>query len=223
MRNIILALLLLTIFACNRKPSDAYITVEVIKVEQVETYTYLLVKEKRPEYWVATSTMEAKPGDTYRYRGGLLMSDFYSKELDMTFEEVLFLDELLAVSASSKQEMQEVTPGSTVKREKSDVKVEIVEGTITIAELFSDMKSYEGKTVRIIGEVTKFNAAIMERNWVHLQDGTEYEGKYDLTATSIENFEVGTTVILEGLVTLDHDFGYGYSYDLLLENATAVK
>ena len=117
----------------------------------------------------------------------------------------------------------DVTPGSQVVNEKSDIKVETVEGAITIAELFSDMKKYEGKTVRIVGEVTKFNAAIMDRNWVHLQDGTEYEGKYDLTATSMESFTVGSKVVLEGKVTLDHDFGYGYSYELLLEKATAVK
>jgi len=63
----------------------------------------------------------------------------------------------------------------------------------------------------------------MERNWVHIQDGTEFEGKFDLTATSSETFEVGTQVTLEGILTLDHDFGYGYTYDVLLEKATAVR
>ena len=62
----------------------------------------------------------------------------------------------------------------------------------------------------------------MERNWVHLQDGTEFEGKFDLTVTSSEAFEVGQVVTLEGILALNRDFGYGYSYEILLEKATAV-
>ena len=73
------------------------------------------------------------------------------------------------------------------------------------------------------GEVAKYNPAIMERNWIHIQDGTEFEGKYDLTATSSESFEVGQVVSLQGVVALNRDFGYGYAYEVLLENATAVR
>lgn len=232
MKNIIIGIIILTVLACNRQPSDGYTRVKVIEVIEVASYTYLLVKEKKTEFWIATATMSAEPGESYKYRGGILMSEFYSEELDRTFEEVIFLDELLPLNApamptdqkvpTGMQAMQEKTPGSKVAPEKSNVKVEAVEGTITIAELFSDMKAYKGKTIRIVGEVTKFNPAIMERNWVHLQDGTEYEGKYDLTATSIERFEVGTTVILEGVVALDLDFGYGYTYEVLLEKAKVV-
>lgn len=230
------------IAACSRKPGDGYITVEVLKFEQVESYTYLLVKEKKAEYWVATSTMNAEVGQSYKYRGGLLMSNFHSEDLNRTFEDVLFLDQLIPLSSSNnhagqeKPAMQgmhdmpagmhpgnETTPGSSVVNEKADVKVASVEGAITIEKLFANMKSYEGKAVRIAGEVTKYNASIMERNWVHIQDGTEHQGKYDLTATSIETFEVGSTVIIEGTVALDLDFGYGYTYEILLEEAVAVK
>ena len=218
---------------CNSTPSDGYKTVKVIELEQVASYTYFLVKEKKAEYWVVTPSMDAKPGDTYKYRGGMLMNDFYSEELDRTFDEVLFLEAFLSLDATGTQSMDmphgmneamsAQSTGSNVAQEKSDVKVEAAEGSITIAELFSDLNAYEGKKVRITGEVTKFNAAIMERNWVHLQDGTEYDGKFDLTATTTERFEVGSTVILEGEVSLDKDFGYGYSYEILLEKATEVK
>ncbi len=237
MRNIIIGIILLSLLACNREPSDGYTRVEVVEVVEVASYTYLLVKEKKTEYWIATATMTAEPGENYKYRGGILMSDFHSEELNRTFEEVLFIDQLLPLSEQGMQGMnqampdsyqgmqdgQDATPGSAIAAEKSDVKVEAVEGTITIADLFADLQAYKGKTVRIRGEVTKFNPAIMERNWVHLQDGTEYEGKFDLTATSKERFAVGTTVIVEGIVTLDLDFGYGYTYEVLLEKTTAVE
>lgn len=223
MRNIFLLGLLLIVFGCNRNSSNGYITVKVKEVEQVGTYTYLLVKEKGPEYWIAVSSIVAIPGETYHYQGGLLMQNFYSKDLDRTFDKVLFLDNIISDKSSPNEVPEEVTPGSMVSVEKSDVDIEIVEGTISIADLFSNPESFEGEKIRIRGEVTKYNGAIMDRNWVHIQDGTEFEGKFDLTATSAESYVIGSTVTLEGIVALNLDFGYGYSYEILLEKATAVK
>lgn len=237
MRKIIIGIIVLGLLSCNRDASDGYTKVDVVEVIEVASYTYLLVKEKKSEYWIATATMTAEPGESYKYRGGILMSDFHSEELDRTFDEVLFIDQLLPLSDQGTEGMnqamqdphqgmhgdQDATPGSSVTEERSDIKVEAVEGTITIEDLFSDLKAYKGKTVRVRAKVTKFNPAIMERNWVHLQDGTEYEGNYDLTATTTEPFEVGSIVILEGKVALDLDFGYGYTYEVLLEKAKAVE
>lgn len=223
MRNFVILGLILLSFSCSNVSKDGYITVKVKEVEQVGTYTYLLVKYKGTEYWVAASKLEAKPGDTYRYKGGLEMEDFYSAQLDRTFEKVIFLDELISANASKEKNTRDVTPGSMAKNEKSDVHIEKSEGTITIAELFENPKDFEGKIVQVKGEVTKFNAAIMDRNWVHLQDGTEYKGKFDLTATSNEDFQLGNVIVLEGKILLNQDFGYGYSYEILMENATAVQ
>ena len=220
---IYVGLFLLVMGCTNNNSGSGLTTVKVLEVEQVANYTYLLVKAKGPEYWIAVPTMAAQPGETYQYQGGMLMEDFESKELDRTFDKVLFLEALYSESAGARQEVQEVTPGSQVNAEKSDVKVESVEGTVSIGELFSNPGSYEGKSIKIRGEVTKFNAAIMDRNWVHLQDGTESKGKFDLTATSTESFMVGSVVTVEGVVTLNQDFGYGYSYEILLENTTQVK
>ncbi len=224
LKRFVFAGLLLLAVGCNNNNTGSGLTsVKVLEVEQVANYTYLLVKAKGPEYWIAVPTMVANPGDTYQYQGGMMMEDFESKELGRTFDKVLFLEAIYSESAGSHQEVQEVTPGSQVSAEKSAVKVETVEGTVSIGELFSNPGSYEGKTIKVHGEVTKFNAAIMDRNWVHLQDGTESEGKFDLTATSTESFMVGSVVTVEGVVVLNQDFGYGYSYEILLENTTAVK
>jgi hypothetical protein len=234
-RNFIIAGLILIVAGCNRNAVEDFTTVKVKEVEQVGIYTYLLVKGKGPEYWVAAPSLEANPGETYHYQGGLLMEEFHSQELDRTFDKVLFLDALFAGKPPTNlesqvaqeslelQESQDMQYGNTVTIEKSDVEMEAGEGTITISELFSDPGAYESKIIRVKGEVTRFNASIMERNWVHLQDGTEYEGKFDLTATSLESFKVGSTVTLEGILALNKDFGYGYSYEILLEKATAVE
>jgi hypothetical protein len=236
-RQIVIIAVALLVFGCSNGPTEGYTTVMVQEVEQVGSYTYMLVRSDGSEHWIAAQSMTAFPGETYKYRGGLLMEDFYSKDLDKTFDQVLFLDKIISENASVNsgsapmdethasmhQDTQELTPGSVVVNEKSDVNIASAEGMVSIADLFSNPASYNGKTIRVQAEVTKVNNAIMERNWVHLQDGTEHDGRYDLTATSSEQFEVGTTVIVEGVITLDKDFGYGYNYEILMEKTTAVK
>lgn len=208
--------------SCGNQNETGLTEVTVIEVEQVAAYTYLLVKGKGPEYWVAVPSMDASPGEKYQYQGGMIMEDFYSKDLDRTFEKVIFLEALFSEGPASPH-AGELTPGSQAVIEKTKVSVEKVEGTVSIADIYENPGSFEGKVLQVRGEVTKFNAAIMERNWVHLQDGTEFDGKYDLTVTSAESFEVGSVVTVEGVLALNLDFGYGYSYEVLLEAATALE
>jgi hypothetical protein len=139
---------------------------------------------------------------------------------------VLFLDGLEGMQGQGQTPSMGQMPGSTqgsVRSDKLDTSIEHEEGTISIAELYENPSAYEGKTIRVKGEVAKFNAQIMERNWIHIQDGTEFDGKYDLTLTSQQNFMVGMVVTVEGILALNRDFGYGYSYELLLEEASAVE
>lgn len=114
------------------------------------------------------------------------------------------------------------SPGA-VTTEKINITVVPCEGCITISELLANKKSYAGKTVKITGRVTKYNPSIMGKNWVHLQDGSEFEGGYDLTVTTDTVVEVGETVTIEGKIALDKDFGYGYFYSVLLEEGKILE
>jgi len=61
----------------------------------------------------------------------------------------------------------------------------------------------------------------MGRNWIHLRDGTTGEGDIgELTVTTSASPEVGSTILVSGTVFIDRDFGYGYRYDLLIEDAS---
>jgi hypothetical protein len=218
------------ITGCSNSGGNGPVTAKVKAVEQVENYTYLLVKGKGPAYWIAVSSTDIGVGESITYEGGMLMENFYSKELDRTFEKVLFLDGVLGGTASAMGGMQSemdgmqgATRGSDIPTDKLEISPEAAEGAISIAALYEDPSSYEGKMVRVRGQVAKYNPEIMERNWVHLQDGTEYDGKYDLTVTSLEPFEVGQVITVEGILAMNRDFGYGYEYELLLEKATQVK
>jgi hypothetical protein len=113
-------------------------------------------------------------------------------------------------------------PGK-VTLEKQDITIEKSEGVTTIADLYKDLKKFNGTTIRVKGKVTKVNLAIMNKNWVHLQDGTEFDGQFDLTLTTDQQFEVGSVVTVEGRIALDKDFGYGYSYKVLLEDSKIVQ
>ena len=95
--------------------------------------------------------------------------------------------------------------------------------TISIAELYANKTVYAGKSVRLHGKVVKYNPNIMGKNWVHIQDGTEHEGKNDLTVTTKMTTKVGEEITVEGTVVLNKDLGAGYFYEILLEDATIVK
>jgi predicted small lipoprotein YifL len=113
-------------------------------------------------------------------------------------------------------------PGK-VTLEKQDITIEKTEGVTTIAELYSDLKKFKGETIRVKGKVTKVNPSIMNKNWIHLQDGSDHNGEFDLTITTDQEFQVGTVVTVEGKIALDKDFGYGYSYKVLLEEGKIVQ
>jgi len=59
----------------------------------------------------------------------------------------------------------------------------------------------------------------MGKNWIHIQDGTDYKGSFDLAITSAISVMVGDTLTFEGKITLDKDLGYGYFFDVLMEDA----
>jgi hypothetical protein len=113
-------------------------------------------------------------------------------------------------------------PGK-VTLEKQNITIEKQEGITTIADLYKDLKKFNGETIRVKGKVTKVNLSIMNKNWIHLQDGTEYNGQFDLTITTSQVYEAGSVITVEGKIALDKDFGYGYSYKVLLEEAKLVQ
>ena len=94
------------------------------------------------------------------------------------------------------------------------------EGGKTVAEIFAEKDQLSGQPVTFRGKVVKANANIMGKNWLHVRDGTGAEGENDLTVTTAALPEIGDTVLVSGTVALGQDFGMGYQYDILIEDAT---
>ncbi len=203
----------------NKLQADTH-KVVVLEVIQTTNYTYLYVKENDTNMWLAVPKMNANTGETYYYDGGMLMENFVSKELNRTFEKIWFLDGVRTTVEKAEKNIPDAIPHDMKPAiEKKEISVSGIEGGITISELFSDRTKYEGKTVKIKGVVSKVNIAIMNRNWIHIQDGTDHEGEYDLTVTSAATPKVGDTIVVEGKISLKKDFGYGYSYEVIMEDA----
>jgi hypothetical protein len=59
----------------------------------------------------------------------------------------------------------------------------------------------------------------MDTNWLHLQDGSGAAGTSDLAVTTDATAKVGDVVTVTGTLALDKDFGAGYKYALIIENA----
>jgi hypothetical protein len=94
------------------------------------------------------------------------------------------------------------------------------EGGKTVAEVFAEKDQLAGKPVTFRGKVVKTNANIMGKNWLHVRDGSGADGTNDLTVTTAGAIpNVGDTVVVTGPVVLNKDFGMGYTYEVLIEDA----
>ncbi|MHB8835494.1 MAG: hypothetical protein ACYC9Y_07285 [Candidatus Methylomirabilia bacterium] len=89
----------------------------------------------------------------------------------------------------------------------------------TVAEIYAGKDSLAGTVVNVRGKVVKFSSQIMGKNWAHVQDGTGSAGTNDLTVTTQDAAKVGDTVLVSGTITLNKDFGAGYFYALIIEEA----
>ena len=74
------------------------------------------------------------------------------------------------------------------------------------------------KELVVRGQVIKINRDIMNRNWVHIMDGTKGL-RSDLTFTTQEDFQIGDTVTVKGTIAVDKEYGAGYVYPVILEDA----
>ena len=231
----ILSLFLMTMVSCQNTPKNAEQSSEksdllekFVAKESIDAggYVYILGDQEGELKWFALTSREVAVGDVYYFAEPLVMKDFYSKELDRPFEEVTFLMKV-SMDASElvepAQDLSSGAPSGKVTTDKLDLSVDVPANGISVAELIENAKKYAGKKVIVRGEVVKFSPEIMNTNWVHLQDGTSFNEKYDLTITTTDKVAVGDVLTLEGIVTIDKDFGYGYFYELLLEQAVVVK
>jgi len=189
--------------------------VEVVEHTDASSYTYIKVVENDNEYWIAVPQMEVAEGDILFFTKSMEMQNFRSEALDRTFESILFVEDVSKTPQSGDGKISH----PNVESSKENVEVKPLANGYTIEKIFSEKNSLSGKRVKVKGKVVKYNEGIMDRNWIHIQDGTGEQGKHDLVVTTTDNVQIGETIIAEGTLAVDKDFGSGYMYSVILEDA----
>ncbi len=199
---------------------------EVKEVVQTSSYTYIKAYENSAERWVAISRMDAKKGEKYYYDDALLMNNFHSKELDRDFETIYFINKVSTIPFSMQKKMGAMPSNHAGKAKtdaKSSVSLQKTDGEITVAQVFENSSKYANTEIEIRGIVVKVNKQVMGKNWIHIQDGTKHDKSFDLTITSQDLPSKGDEVTLKGTIILEKDFGAGYFYDVIMEDAKLLS
>ncbi|MDT8419037.1 MAG: hypothetical protein RQ754_01245 [Desulfuromonadales bacterium] len=198
---------------------------KVVETMNVAGYTYALIDDGSKQSWVAGPAMELAVGDeVMAAEGGVPMVNYYSKTLDRNFDVVYFVSSILNASAPATlggSPAQPAMPQAAPPAQVDLSGITAAEGGQTVGDLFTRKDELSGKQVTFRGKVVKFSPQIMGKNWLHIQDGTgdSGAGTNDLTVTTDVTAQVGDTVLVSGLLTLDKDFGYGYKYNVIVEDA----
>jgi hypothetical protein len=190
-------------------------------------YTYVRIAGGDGEVWAAGPQTSVKVGDTVSFPRGMEMRNFRSDKLGRSFERIAFVNSITvgaAVAATASTASGKSDPHGTIPAAGAaavDLSgLERAEGGMTVAEILEQKDALAGKEVVLRAKVVKINRGIMGRNWLHLRDGTKSSsGADDLTITSSDAAEVGTTVLVRGKVAVNKDFGFGYRYDVLVEDS----
>ena len=188
-------------------------------------YLYLELNTGTGSVWVAAVAESVAKEGRISCKPQMLMEGFQSPTLKRTFDRLYFVE--LLTTAADKDAMPTNHPpiipmhgghGSTTTPDAAEMKTDVAraEGGVTIAELVAQKEKLAGTEVLLRGKVTKYNANIMDANWLRVKDASD---KRDLTVTTKVEVKVGDTVLIRGRLERDVNLGYGYSYDLIIRNA----
>lgn len=193
-------------------------------------YSYVKLDGAQGQVWAAAPETTVKVGDEVSFASGMPMQGFRSNTLDRTFDLVYFVPGLTINGAAPAATKLPAPPHAGAAAANAPdagpaatmAPIAKAKGGQTVAEVFAKKDALGGKAVLIRGKVVKYNSGIMGRNWVHIQDGSGAAGTNDLTVTTDGSAEVGATVLVKGTLGLNKDFGAGYEYGVIVEDATVT-
>ncbi len=232
-------------------PQPAAYSGKVVEKQDASTYTYVRLDDGAGnEIWAAVPQTQLEIGEEIALKGGSVMTNFNSKTLNRTFESIIFASGVIrdsdnqtvrtpggangsssgaVQSAASPHGMTSQSAGGSSRAMVSFSGVKVEKSTAqnghTVGELFAEAPNLKDQKVTVKGRVVKISRNIMGKNWLHIQDGTgdPTTNTHDLVVTSSAIAEKGTIISLKGVLAAGKDFGFGYRYDVLIEDAVVVK
>jgi hypothetical protein len=206
----------------------------VLETMDAAGYTYVRVDTGDAEIWAASNRFEVAAGDRVTLPLETPMEGFHSASLDRDFDRIYFASFIVqegeVPAAPPQGGAGELPPGHPsldafkVEPGAAAAAINAPSGGVTIADVWRDKADLSGTTVTVRGRVVKYNAGILGRNWLHLQDGSGElaAGTNDLTVTTTGTVAVGDVVTATGTVATDRDFGAGYTYTVMIEDAAVT-
>lgn len=203
------------------------LTGKVLETMNAGGYTYIKLKTDAGEPWVAVQQTRVKAGSTVTVHAQMTLDNFKSQTLNRTFDHIVFAtmggDSAAVAPAASGPHGAPAVPPKNI----GDVNVPKARGAgaKTVAEVWAAKAALKDAPVTIRGKVVKFLPEIMGKNWLHLRDGSGSAEKSDndITVVTKDVVAVGDVVIVKGTVRVDKDFGAGYKYPVVVEDAKVTK
>jgi hypothetical protein len=199
----------------------------VLEVKDVNPYTYLRLRTKEGEVWAAVPTASVKVGAEVSIANPQAMNGFHSKSLNKTFDRIVFGTLAGRDGQATSPDIAAMHAGAGKAPAAPAVKVEKAKGpnSQTVAGIVTGAASLKDKPVTVRGQVVKFTADVMGKNWIHLRDGTGSgtDGSNDVLVVTSNTASVGDVVLVSGTVRTDRNLGSGYSYKVLIEDAKVTK
>lgn len=230
-----LAVAVCSILACaalaqpgGNNPESTAFSGKVVETMNAASYTYVRVDTGKKKLWAAAPKFAVKPGDKVDVTSAMPMANYESKTLKRKFDLIYFTGSVSvngkpagAAAAAS----QELPPGhpkidAPAAASVSDFsRIEKPPGGQSVSEIVDGRKQLKGKEVTVRGKVVKYNEAVMGKNWLHVRDGSGTAANNDLTVTTQTPAKVGATVLVKGKVSTERNFGGGYFYPVIIEDA----
>ena len=215
-------------------PAEGGVTGTILETMDSGGYTYMKLKTPSGEVWAAVNQSKVKKGDTATVVNAAEMRNFESKTLHRKFDRILFGTLAQGAPKSGPPPTQEEVNKAmkaqhagvtSAAKDVGPIKVAKAAGGKTVAEIYAERAALKDKEVAVRGKVVKYTPEVMGKNWIHLRDGSGSRDKQndDITVTTKETAAVGDVVLVKGVVKLDKDFGAGYTYVVILEDAKLSK
>ena len=205
-------------------------------------YTYARLTASGSDTWIAGTEFTLSVGDSVTATVDMPMEQFHSRTLNRDFPRIYFVREVarngqaVAASAASAAPAASALPSAPTMMDSHGAsnaadatptaavliaRVPPAPGGMTVADVWTKRAALSGKAVVIRGQVVKVNYDILGANWYHLQDGSGVvaTGTHDLVVTSQARVNPGDVVTVSGVLTTGKDFGAGYAYDAIIEQA----
>lgn len=205
-------------------------TATVMETMSSAGYTYVRVEEEGNSFWIALPETTVTVGEEISFYEQMLMENFTSRSLNRTFDKILFVGAVnkgstLPTQAQARPSPNKQAPAASVEPQEH---VELGEpvGRFTIEDIFKQKDELSGGVIEAKGKVSKISRQIMGNDWVHIEDGSgtkEGQNNKIIFRADRADLAVGDEVVAKGVLYTNKDFGYGYFYPVIVENAVFTK